>query len=575
MSRTTSLDEGIVQTRSIASSTLFMAIAIVLAAACGASPTASTAARVNSLFAAWNRPDSPGCGVGVSRKGAVIYERGYGMASLERKVPITSSTVFHLASITKPFTAMSILLAAERGLLSLDDDVSKYIPDWSNREHRVTVRHLLAHTSGLRDAYVLQGWAPNNGNSNDAFITILSRQRGLNSAPGAEYRYNNGGYLLLGRILERASGQTLGAFADVNIFKPLGMTGAYFNGDPVRTAPDHASGYSPQANGWRLVPESSGYAGNAGMMSSVRDLLLWAHNFADTRVGKPALLAGMQTATVLTGGQTTQSGMGLGIGSYRGARTFRTAGGDVGVATELVLYPDQKLAIAVLCNMDSAVMGGLATVNVDDLTNGVADIFLEDVLEPRAAPRASAPPPPPVSLSADELTSKTGLYRLGSDEDHIVLMSVRDGRLTLRDFYDDNYDMLMTPISANRFLVAGTTIEFSPAEAGRPQSWHVIDRDGRPLLELPLMKFDIPKADLRAFAGEYRSDELDVTYTVSVRDSSLVVQSSTLHPVLKDAFVGEYVGMVRFVRDARGAVAAFTLNRNSARGVRFERVKAG
>ena len=233
------------------------------------------------------------------------------MASLERKVPITSSTVFHLASITKSFTAMSVLLAAERGLLSLDDDVSKYIPDWSNREHRVTIRHLLTHTSGLRDAYVLQGWAPNNGNSNDAFIKILSRQRGLNSVPGAEYQYNNGGYLLLGKILERASGQTLGAFADANIFKPLGMTGAYFNGDPVRTAPDHASGYSPKANGWRLLPEGSGYAGNAGMMSSVRDLLLWANNFADARVGTPALLARMQTATVLTGGQTTQTRNGV------------------------------------------------------------------------------------------------------------------------------------------------------------------------------------------------------------------------------------------------------------------------
>ena len=286
------------------------------------------------------------------------------MASLERKVPITSSTVFPLASITKSFTAMSVLLAAERGLLSLDDDVSKYIPDWSNREHRVTIRHLLTHTSGLRDAYVLQGWAPNNGSSNDAFIKILSRQRGLNSVPGAEYQYNNGGYLLLGKILERASGQTLGAFADANIFKPLGMTGAYFNGDPVRTAPDHASGYSPQANGWRLMPEGSGYAGNAGMMSSVRDLLLWANNFADARVGTPALLPRMQTATVLTGGQTTEHGMGFGIGNYRGARTLRTSGGDFGVATELVLYPDQKLAVVVLCNMDSAVMGGLATVNV-------------------------------------------------------------------------------------------------------------------------------------------------------------------------------------------------------------------
>lgn len=291
------------RTQSSASPVICMTIAIALAAGCGSTPTASMPARVDRLFATWNRPDSPGCGVGVSRNGAVIYEHGYGMANLERRIPITSSTVFHLASITKAFTAMSALLGAERGLLSLDDDVSKYIPDWSNREHRVTIRHLLTHTSGLRDAYLLQGWAPNNGNSTDAFIKILSRQRGLNSVPGAEYQYNNGGYLLLGRILERATGQTLGAFADANIFKPLGMTAAYFNGDPVRTAPDHASGYSPQVNGWRLVPEASGYAGNAGMMSGVRDLLLWANNFANPRVGTPALLADMQTATVLTGGR--------------------------------------------------------------------------------------------------------------------------------------------------------------------------------------------------------------------------------------------------------------------------------
>lgn len=116
------------------------------------------------------------------------------------------------------------------------------------------------------------------------------------------------------------------------------------------------------------------------MMASVRDLLLWANNFADARVGTPALLARMQAATVLTGGQTTQSGTGFGIGNYRGARTFRTSGGDVGAATELVLYPDQKLAIVVRCNMDSAVMGGLATVNPDDLTNGVADVFFADLL---------------------------------------------------------------------------------------------------------------------------------------------------------------------------------------------------
>jgi len=561
-----------------------LAIALVTAclfvAACASSREPSVAAQVDPLFKTWTRPDSPGCGVGVSRNGAVIFERGYGLANLERRVPITSSTVFHLASITKSFTAMSVLLAAERGVLSLDDEVSKYVPDWSAREHMVTIRHLLTHTSGVRDAYVLQGWAPNNGNTNDAFLKILARQRGLNFAPGAEYQYNNGGYLLLGTILARASGHTLGAFADANIFKPLGMTGAYFNGDPVRAAPEHASGYSPQEKGWRLVQENSGYAGNAGMMSSVRDLLLWANNFADARVGTPKLLAIMQTASVLTSGQATQSGMGFGISNYRGARTFRTSGGDRGVATELVLFPDQKAAIAVLCNMDSVVMGGLATVNPDDLTNGVADIFLDEALEPRAAPGtgaatggASAASPAPVTLSSDELAGKTGLYRLPPDENHIVSMSIRDGRFGVWDYYGDNYHLLLTPISANRFTLPGVSLEFSPAEAGRARAWHIVDGGGQRLLELPSVSFAVPKAAIGAFAGAYRSDELDVIYTVSMRDASLVLQSSTLYPVSKDAFVGDYMGVVRFFRDQRGLVTGFTLNRQAARGVRFERVQ--
>src|SRR5688572_30314310 len=161
--------------KSIASVAILMVLEFILAVSCAAPRTASTADRVDPLFATWNRPDSPGCGVGVSRHGVVIYERGFGMASLERRVPITSSTVFPLASITKAFTAMSVLLAAERGLLSLDDEVSKYIPEWSDREHHVTIRHLLTHTSGLRDAYVLLGWTPNNGgNSNEAILKMLS-----------------------------------------------------------------------------------------------------------------------------------------------------------------------------------------------------------------------------------------------------------------------------------------------------------------------------------------------------------------------------------------------------------------
>jgi CubicO group peptidase (beta-lactamase class C family) len=159
--------------------------------ACRRFPPESETKRVDRLFEAWNSKDSPGCAVGISRNSAVLYEHAYGMANLELSVPNTPETVFAIASITKSFTAMSVLIAAQRGQLSLDDEVQKYIPDWQDREHHITIRHLLTHTSGLRDAFALLGWAPStesSGDYNAAIARILARQRGLNFSPGTEYQ---------------------------------------------------------------------------------------------------------------------------------------------------------------------------------------------------------------------------------------------------------------------------------------------------------------------------------------------------------------------------------------------------
>ena len=163
---------------------------------------------------------------------------------------------------------------------------------------------------------------------------------------------------------------------------------------------------------------------------------------------------------------------------------------------------------------------------------------------------ATAAVPASVNPSADELAGKTGLYRLGPDENHIVSMSIRDGRFGVWDFYGDNYHLLMTPIGANRFTLSGVTLEFSPAEAGRPRAWHIVDGGGQRLMELPLVTFDVSKAYLGAFAGAYRSEELDVTYTVAKRESGLVLESSTLLPVSRDAFVGDYL----WVRSGSSAI---------------------
>ena len=261
----------------------------------------SVTARVDQLFAEWNRSDSPGCSLGVSQNGVRVYERGYGMANLELGVTITPASVFPAASISKQFTAMSILLLAQRGQLSLDDDVQKYIPEWADHGSRITIRHLLTHTSGLRDAFMLQGLAPPHEDGtepNDAILKILARARGLNFAPGAEFQYNNGGYNLLGNIVKRVSGQSLRAFADANIFKPLGMTHTHFHDDPSMIVPNRVSGYHRDGSGLHLASENGGIVGNAGLQTTVGDLLLWEQNFAEVRVGDRALVTAMQTPAI-------------------------------------------------------------------------------------------------------------------------------------------------------------------------------------------------------------------------------------------------------------------------------------
>jgi len=271
----------------------------------------------------------------------------------------------------------------------------------------------------------------------------------------------------------------------------------------------------------------------------------------------------------VSGDQSRSYGFGLVIGEYRSLRTIEHGGGDRGIATNAVRYPDQGLAIAVLCNLD--------TIPAATLTQRIAEVYLSDVF-PAPAEENAVAEMRKASPSADELTSKAGLYREPSS-DGVVRISVRNGTLVVHSYYGDDTDIELTPVNANKFLFPGTTtaIEFAPAAAGRVQEWHVTN-ERRQLETLQLSSFVPSTMDLQSFAGEYRSPEIDATYTVAARDSSLVVQSPgradiPLLPVFKDLFAGNSVGAVKFLRDARGAVTGFTVNRYNARGIRFDLVK--
>ena len=576
--------------RTLASFALFAITALVIVSV--VAPTVSSRARkapagspsaaqsvnadVDKLFAKWNRSGSPGCSLGVRRNGVSVYERGYGMANLELEVPITPASIFHVASISKQFTAMSILLLAQRGQLSLDDDVQKYIPEWADHGSPITIRNLLTHTSGLRDAFLLEWLAPpreDGGDRNDRIVSILARARGLNFTPGSEFQYNNGGYTLLASIVKRVSGQSLRSFTDANIFKPLSMTHTHFHDDPTMIIPNRTSGYHLGVGGWHLAvrADPGGLVGNTGLFTTARDLLLWEQNFGDARVGTPAVLAAMQAPDIATGWPDGSSyGFGLEMAQYRGLRTVGHGGGDPGYSAYVVRYPDRGFAVAVLCNLDN-------NVDVARLTHGVADIYLSDVFT--SPPTASATPPP-VSLSAEQLASKVGLYRNPSTES-VGRIFLRDGKLMASAGVGEDESVELTPVSENRFVVSGTTItvEFVPAATGRPQEIHETSAGSKPIVSQLLSNSFAPSgAELRAFQGEYASAELEGTYTVAASDSGLVIHlpgrgDTALKPIFPDAFVGAGFGVVKFSRNAAGVVTAFTMNPPGARGLRFDRVR--
>jgi CubicO group peptidase (beta-lactamase class C family) len=527
--------------------------------------------KIDQLFQKWNTRDSPGCSVGVSRNGQPVSERGYGMANLELGVPIAPTSVFEAASISKQFTAMSTMLLVQRGQISLDDEARKYLPEMPAYGSPLTIRHLLNHTSGLRDAFLLfELSAPEDeyADRNDIIVKQLARQRSLNYKPGAESQYNNGAYILLATIVKRVGGRPLAAFADANIFKPLGMTGTRFRDDPTVLMPNRASNYARGGDSWRLVPVGTqpGAVGNSGLWTTTRDLLRWANNLVDAKVGSAALLADMQKPTPIASPEGIRWGLGFEIREHRGATFVGHGGGDRGIDNYFAWYPQQRLAIAVLCNTDNT--------GSRQLTQQIAELYLP--APPAEAGVATASPSPaPVVLTAAQLEGNAGLYREAGG-DMFVRTFVRDGELRGALGTGTGESFPLAPLTETRFNITGTGFFFEFTPAGRAKVLRSFADAAQTGTFNRVEPLTLTSMQLRAYAGVYASTELDAEWTIAEDGSALVIRrqgngDAVVEPIATDVFttIGDYM---RFSRDARGAITGFTLVSSGARGLRFERV---
>jgi CubicO group peptidase (beta-lactamase class C family) len=524
--------------------------------------------RIDALFQEWNRPDSPGTAVGIVRRGELLFSRGYGSANLDHGVRLEADSVLYIASTSKQFAAASIALLAIDEVLSIDDDVRKWIPELPVYEKTITIRHLIHHTSGLRDYLSLMGMQGKSFEDyfdNKDAIRLLSLQKGVNFLPGERYLYSNSNYVLLAEIANRASGMSSQDFSEKRVFGPLGMGDTRWGTGPSRILEGRVTSYQKPEDGEsyrRFVHNFAGH-GDGNLWTSVSDLARWDGNFYEPKVGGQAFIDLVLTRGQLNDGSELDYAFGLGHGEHKGHATVSHGGAFLGFRSQLLRFPDEGLSIIVLAN--------LASINPTELAEQVADVVLdlEDVEDPPEIDTR-------IHIPDEVLETYIGEY-YEAESGRVLEIALQEGRLALKGSGDPIplYHRSVTHFGNRarklevRFEVPTLVIESSttvePARAER------------------LRRLELDVGALEELTGRFWSEELSTAWETSVAGSKLRIGNEgatptfpasfpiDMEPLDHDRFHGRFFAVV-FERGERGRITGFRVYSPRASGMVFERV---
>lgn len=533
-------------------------------------------AEIDALFSEQVRPGSPGATVGVYQHGKLVFAKGYGLADVEAGTPITPQTRFHVASVSKQFTAFAVALLAREGKIDLDADVRTYLPYVPDFGHKITVRHLILHTSGLRDQWALfemGGHTLDDRLAQGQIINMVSHQRGLNFEPGTQHSYCNTGYALLAEIVHAVSGQTLRQFTTERMFRPLGMDSTFFFDDVTEIVAGRANSYEFADDGEQRLQRSLLNYDNVGatsLFTTVEDMAKWAGNFTQPKVGDRALIERITTNGTLDDGTPIEYGFGLIRDQADGRTRVSHSGSDAGFRSQFVYYPDDDFAVIITANVP---------FNLRAKATAIADLYL-----PKSAAPESKPEPAPEDPNADA-TPLAGLYVRPEYRQHVkpLRLQFENGKLSrnygrgehksaiLRqdgsfDFGDPRWESFRPVRDANGRVTALDVQNFyEPAPLRYPRA-----EPSR-----------LNAAGLAPYAGRYHSAELDITYDVRVNGDRLTLSSLwtpepiALEQVVTDRFESQawWAEAVLFQRDRGGRIRSLSLNTERAQAVILERVE--
>ncbi|MCY3844961.1 MAG: serine hydrolase [Acidobacteria bacterium] len=593
----------------LAAATLLVATGVVPLAGPPQGSPAPTESRIDAIFAPWAGPDGPGCAVSVMEGGDIVFASGYGAANLEYGIPITPESVFHVASVSKQFTALAVALLASEGRLAWDDDVRRHVPEIPDYGVPITLRHLAQHTSGVRDQWSLlqmAGWRwGGDVITQGDVLDLLTRQTALHFRPGTEHLYSNSGYTLLAVAVERVSGQSLRAFTDERIFQPLGMTRTTFRDDHTLLVRDRAYAYEADgAGGYRLSIPDFAVVGASSLFTTVEDLARWNRNFRTGEVGGRDAVRQIQETTTLASGAQVAYAYGLVHGTHRGRRTVGHGGTDAGYRSEFLRFPEEDLAVAVLCNTRATDPARLARDVADAVLparrrRGAADANVRPAADTRTATREDdagldsarrvSDGAPQAAPSREELAALAGYYR-NAESDIPLHLVLRGNDLVL---LAGGRGQRLLPLGGLRYRLAGTPTEaeFSVVRTGRgnagggrvggsrPEVGPTLRLGGWKPLVYRHASAARPSAErLAEYTGTYYSADLDIAYRLRADDRRLTLRHRKLGVIrLTPTFDGGFYGggwYFTFSRHPSGGVTGFTMSSPRARKVPFQRQRA-
>jgi len=540
-----------------------MSLALLLllqAAAPAAQADSLLVRRVDSVFAPWDHTNTPGCAVAVDRAGTPLFRRAYGMANLETGTPWTVGTLSESGSVAKQFVAGAIVLLARDGALTLDDDISRWIPEVRGFGKKITIRNLLSHTSGIPDRYTLhevQGRpAGETDHTNAEVLDLVSRLRELNFDPGEDYEYSNTGLIVAAALLERASGKSLQAFTEERLFKPLGMEHTRWREDHRVVVSGRASAYAGTlAGGFSNDHPFTRVIGSGGLLTTVGDFLKWEAALQSGAGPWGAVRDSLERGMRLNDGTELGYGLGVGIGRVRGVRLVSHTGSTGGYRAALYRFPDQQVALALLCNLGS--------INPAQIAQRVSALVLGSALA------AVEPEPAGVAVTAATLSGLAGVYHAPRTE-QVLVLSVLNGSLQ-----DSAARSLLIPLSATQFKYRGNqrTLTVVP---GAPVRIRSEAPNTRMVEYLAVPRPPQDGGTPAVYEGDYRSAELDAKLHLSVAHDTLKLDRGwqapiPLTPLYRDGFAAGDLGVIRFERDRRGRVTGMVLWAGRVRHLRFER----